>query len=70
MWVEVQNRNTLINLERVDILEVGIHNSIVCKYGEKSVTLGNFSSKEKAERVLNEMKYNVYQVPKDKDLYD
>ena len=52
MWIKTKE-GKLINLDRVDTIEINPINSIICKFENKGICLGNFETSEDAEEVFN-----------------
>lgn len=68
MWLETQN-GKVINLDNADTIEINPFFSIICKFGEKAIVLGSYSSQQKAENALRFIKgSNVSKIPLDSDV--
>lgn len=54
MWIKFQE-GKLINLDRVDTIEINPLNSILCKFGNKGICLGSYRTMEEAEKILSSL---------------
>lgn len=54
MWIK-SKEGKLINLDRVDTIEINPINSIICKFGDKGICLGSYKTLGEANRVLNSL---------------
>lgn len=52
MWIK-SDQGKLVNLNRVDTIEINPVNSVICRMGEKGVCLSNYETFEDAEKTLN-----------------
>lgn len=52
MWIKSDD-GRLINLNRVDTIEINPVNSIICKINGKGISLSNCKTLEEAEKTLN-----------------
>lgn len=52
MWIK-SKEGKLINLDRVDTIEVNPLNSIICKIGDRGVCLDSFKTSEDAMESFN-----------------
>lgn len=61
MWIRSQNKKSLLNVNQVvTIPSVDKSKYFICNSLEKeSVTLGVYSTEEKALKVLDEIQYNI-----------
>lgn len=58
MWIISQDLYTLIKCERLSVRQCGSEN--YCVIGDGCVVLGEYSSKEKALKVLDEIQELIY----------
>jgi len=54
MWIK-SDEGKLINLDRVDTIEINPLNSIICKIGDKGICLGSYKSEAQAKATLNDL---------------
>lgn len=54
MWIK-SKEGKLINLDRVDTIEINHINSIICKFGDKGICLGSYRTLEEAEKILSSL---------------
>ena len=80
MWIRSQNKKSLLNVNQIEISpSVDKSKYYICNsLKEESVTLGEYSTEEKALKVLDQIQYNmelfeheltmVFQMPTDTEV--
>ena len=58
MWIK-SKEGKLINLDRVDTIEINHINSIICKFGDKGICLGSFKTEDEAKMILEDIEYEL-----------
>lgn len=80
MFIRSQNRKVLVNVNDICFYEVNKYSEIICQfrcygYGDNYYILGQYSTKEKAFKVLDEIQkrteylcHKAFQMPQDEDV--
>ena len=58
MWIKSQE-GKLVNLDKVDTIEINPINSIICKFGDKGTCLGSFKTGDEAKTILEDIEYEL-----------
>jgi len=58
MWIK-SKEGKLINLDRVDTIEINPVNSIICKFGDGRACLGSFKTGDEARTILEDIEHEL-----------